>query len=90
MTLDYASLSTIANHLQIAMAQMNQSKTKVKLVKKVKFFKELTGTLVQPGEKKAPGDLITDFQYLKGACNKNEDRIFNRAGYNRTRCDGFN
>jgi len=35
------------------------------------------------------GDLITAFQYLKGACKKYGDRLFSRACCNRTRGNGF-
>jgi len=34
-------------------------------------------------------DLITAFQYLKGACRKDGDRLFSRACCSRTRGDGF-
>ncbi|KAK4822091.1 hypothetical protein QYF61_009728 [Mycteria americana] len=35
------------------------------------------------------GDLIVDFQYLKGAYEKDGDKLFNRACSNRTRANGF-
>jgi len=35
------------------------------------------------------GDLVVDFQYLKGACKKDRERPFGRACSNRTGCDGF-
>ena len=35
------------------------------------------------------GDLIAAFQYLKGACKKDGDRIFNRACSDRTRGNVF-
>ncbi|KAK4829180.1 hypothetical protein QYF61_002445 [Mycteria americana] len=35
------------------------------------------------------GDLIVAFQYLKGAYRKDGDRLFSRAGCDRTRGDGF-
>jgi len=35
------------------------------------------------------GDLRADFQYLKGACKKDEERLFRRACCNRTRGNGF-
>lgn len=34
-------------------------------------------------------DLTATFQYVKGACQKNEDRLFNWASSNRTRANGF-
>jgi len=35
------------------------------------------------------GDLITAFQYLKGAYKKHEDRLFSRACCNRIRANGI-
>jgi len=35
------------------------------------------------------GDLVVDFQYLKGAYRKDGDRLFRRVCYNRTRSNGF-
>jgi len=35
------------------------------------------------------GHLRVDFQYLKGGCKKEGDRLFNRMCYDRTRGDGF-
>jgi len=35
------------------------------------------------------GDLIAAFQYLKGACKKDGDKLFSRACCNRTRGNGF-
>jgi len=35
------------------------------------------------------GDLITAFQYLKGACKKEGDRLFSRACCDRTRGNSF-
>ena len=35
------------------------------------------------------GDLIAAFQYLKGACKKDGDRVFSRACCDRIRGDGF-
>jgi len=35
------------------------------------------------------GDLTAAFQYLKGACKKDGDRLFSRACCNRTRNNGF-
>ena len=40
-------------------------------------------------KRRVQGDLIVVFQYLKGACKKNGDRLFNRACGNRTRGSGF-
>jgi len=41
-------------------------------------------------ETKLQGDLIAAFQYLKGACRKDGDNLFNRACCDRTRSNGFN
>ncbi|PKU41967.1 hypothetical protein llap_7729 [Limosa lapponica baueri] len=35
------------------------------------------------------GDLIVAFQYLKGACKKDENTLFSRACCDGTRCNGF-
>jgi len=35
------------------------------------------------------GDLIAAFQYLKGSYKKDEDRLFSRACYDRTRGNSF-
>ena len=45
--------------------------------------------LVQPGEKKAAGDLIAAFQYLKGAYRGEGNRLFERVDNSRTRGNGF-
>ena len=40
-------------------------------------------------QRRLRGDLTVAFQYLKGACKKDEDRLFSRACCNRTRGNGF-
>lgn len=40
--------------------------------------------VVWPGEEKVLGHLITAFQYLKGVCKKNGDKLFSRACCNKT------
>jgi len=40
-------------------------------------------------KKRLQGDLIVAFQLLKGACKKDENRLFSRACCNRTRSNGF-
>ncbi|MDO7824778.1 hypothetical protein, partial [Helicobacter pylori] len=45
--------------------------------------------LVQPGEKKAWGDLIAAFQYLKGAYKQEGNQLFERVDNCRTRGNGF-
>ena len=45
--------------------------------------------LVQPGEKKAAGDLIAAFQYLKGAYKQEGSQLFERVDNSRTRGNGF-
>ncbi|KAK4805653.1 hypothetical protein QYF61_022411 [Mycteria americana] len=45
--------------------------------------------LEQPGEKKAPQDLIVAFQYLKGAYRKDGEGLCNRECSNRTKGNSF-
>ena len=40
-------------------------------------------------KRRLQGDLIVAFQYLKGACKKDEDRLFSIVCSNRTRGDSF-
>lgn len=40
-------------------------------------------------ERRFQGDLILDFQYIKGVNKKHGDRLFSRACSNRTRTSGF-
>lgn len=40
-------------------------------------------------ERSFQGDLILDFQYIKAAYEKREDRFFSRTSSNRTRTNGF-
>jgi len=40
-------------------------------------------------KRRLQGDLIVAFQYLKGAYNKDGDRLFSRAFSDRTRRNGF-
>ena len=35
------------------------------------------------------GDLIAAFEYIKGACKKDGERLFTKAGSDRTRGNGF-
>jgi len=44
--------------------------------------------LVQPGKKKAVGDLIATFQYLKGAYKQEGSQLFERLDNSRTRGNG--
>jgi len=41
-------------------------------------------------KRRLQGDLMAAFQYLKGACRKDGDRLFSGACCNRTRGNGFN
>jgi len=41
-------------------------------------------------KKRLQGDLIEDFQYLKGTCEKDGDRLLSKACCNRTRVMIFN
>ncbi|KAK4818993.1 hypothetical protein QYF61_022824 [Mycteria americana] len=45
--------------------------------------------LFSPQKKRLRGHLVAAFQYLKGAYEKDEDRLFSRACSNRTRGNGF-
>ena len=45
--------------------------------------------MVQPGKRRLQGDLNAAFQYLKGAYNKDGDKLFSRACCDRTRGNGF-
>ena len=40
-------------------------------------------------KRRLQADLIVAFQYLKGACKKDGDKLFNRACCDRTRGNGF-
>jgi len=41
------------------------------------------------GKRRVQGDLIAAFQYLRGACKKDRDRLFSKACCDRTRGDDF-
>ncbi|XP_027538450.1 ubiquitin domain-containing protein 2 isoform X1 [Neopelma chrysocephalum] len=53
------------------------------------YEEKLRELLLISQERRLGGDLIMAFQYLKGACKKDGERLWTRAWSDRTRRDGF-